>query len=130
MAEKTKSTKASGKTTKKSVAVKAAKKIGEASTTSKAPTKLNQHAKRVATFHLHDPYAKRVFVAGSFNKWSAVATPLVRDEEGMWTGTAYLDPGDYEYRFIVDGVWTDDPASKARRCNEFGTENCILTVKS
>ena len=45
-----------------------------------------------------------------------------------WKTVKYLDPGIYEYRFIVDGVWADDPACKSRRSNQYGSENCVLEV--
>ena len=130
MAEKTKSSKASGKIQKSGAVKPAKKKAGETSTAMKPLTKLDNQQKRTATFRLDAPYAAQVFVAGSFNDWSPVATPLVRDEAGTWTGTVNIYPGEYEYRFVVDGVWADDPANMMRRCNEFGTENCILAVKS
>jgi PAS domain S-box-containing protein len=46
-----------------------------------------------------------------------------------WLGkTDYLEPGLYEYRFVVDGVWQNDPQCTGRRENDFGTENCVLIV--
>jgi hypothetical protein len=54
--------------------------------------------------------AKTVMLAGSFNNW--------RTDEWYMHKTAYgwelpytLGPGNYEYRFIVDGKWIDDPAN-------------------
>jgi len=37
-------------------------------------------------------------------------------------------PGRYEYRFVVDGQWRDDPACTERVPNGFGSENCVLRV--
>jgi 1,4-alpha-glucan branching enzyme len=123
MAEKTKRTRAGAKATKAGRPAKAAKiKASEMPAPAKVP-------KKAATFRLDAPYATKVFVAGSFNDWSPVATPLTRNDPGIWTGTVNLNPGEYEYRFVMDGVWSDDPANTTRRCNEFGTQNCILTVK-
>ena len=53
--------------------------------------------------------ARRVAVAGSFNSWCRV--PLVRTGEGVWEKTLRLPPGEYEYAFVVDGVWHPDPGS-------------------
>ncbi len=117
------------RTTKAGGLMKAAKtKASQATIPARVPEKPATTEKRAATFRLDAPYSRRVFVAGSFNGWSPVATPLMRDDRGLWTATVDLDPGEYEYRFVVDGVWTDDPANTTRRCNEFGTENCILAV--
>jgi len=119
------------KTTKASHPAKAAKtKASKAAALAKVPKKPARADKKAATFSLDAPYATQVFVAGSFNDWSPVATPLMRNDAGIWTGTVNLDPGEYEYRFVVDNKWSEDPANTTRRCNEFGTKNCILAVES
>ena len=69
-----------------------------------------------------------VSVAGSFNNWSMVSHPLKRNGNGKWQKTIYLEPGVYEYRFVVDGAWYNDPRCAERRVNDFGSENCVLTV--
>jgi len=131
MVQEARASKIDIKTTKASKRAKAAKtKVSRATASAKGPKKPAKPDKKAATFRLDAPYATKVFVAGSFNDWSPVATPLTRNDVGIWTGTVDLDPGEYEYRFVVDGTWSDDPANTARRCNEFGTRNCILAVKS
>jgi len=127
MVQKTRASKKGTKTGKASERTKAAKTTASIAT---APAKVPKADKKAATFRLDAPYATKVFVAGSFNDWSPGATPLTRNDAGIWTGTVNLDPGEYEYRFVVDGMWSDDPANTTRRCNEFGTKNCILAVKS
>ncbi len=130
MVEKTRVSKAGIRATKASKPEKAAKtKASKATAPAKAPKKAARPDKKAATFRLEAPYATKVFVAGSFNDWSPVATPLTRNDAGIWTGTVNLDPGEYEYRFVMDGIWSDDPGNTTRRCNEFGTKNCILAVK-
>jgi hypothetical protein len=37
-----------------------------------------------------------------------------------------IEPGRHEYRFIVDGQWTDDPLCSAFVSNPFGSLNCVL----
>ncbi len=64
----------------------------------------------VVRFTYPDTTAKAVFLAGDFNGWSPNATPL--DREGpAWVTRVFLDPGTYEYKFQVDGVWTVDAAN-------------------
>ena len=41
---------------------------------------------------------------------------------------ADVPPGIYEYRFIVDGLWKNDPACDQYHLNRYGSHNCILTV--
>ncbi len=130
MADKIRGTKGGVRTPKVGGPAKGVmKKAAAKKVSADAPGKPAKPERKAAAFRLDAPAATQVFVAGSFNEWSPVATPLLRDDAGIWTGTVDLDPGEYEYRFVVDGIWSDDPANTTRRCNEFGTRNCILAVK-
>lgn len=88
--------------------------------------------KQRITVTFHAPGAKSVHLAGSFNNWNTTSHPLHQDKRdkmnGTWQRTVYLEPGVYEYRFVVDGVWHDDPGSTERWTNEFGTFNCVIWV--
>jgi 1,4-alpha-glucan branching enzyme len=84
--------------------------------------------KRVA-FAIHAPHAREVAVAGTFNNWDPSTRHLKGEADGKWKVTFYLEPGKYEYRFVVDGIWTDDPSCIARCPNQYGGENCILIVE-
>jgi len=75
---------------------------------------------------LYAPAAQEVFVAGSFNGWRLSDTPLQKQDSGHWVVELVLTPGRYEYRFFVDGHWTDDPLSPAYVSNPFGSLNCVL----
>ncbi len=90
---------------------------------------IRARAKAEITFRLEAPQATQVFIAGCFNEWDPMANPLERDEEGTWSCTLAVEPGEHEYRFVVDGIWCDDPANTVRCCNEFGTYNCVLIVQ-
>ena len=85
--------------------------------------------KKRITFKYHAPYAETVFVAGSFNGWNSGANPMKRDKEGVWSAIVDLFPGTYEYRFVVDDMWKDDPACKIRHMNQYGCYNCVLIVE-
>ncbi len=84
--------------------------------------------KKKVTFKFFEPDARSVYVAGSFNDWDPSATPLKKGSDGTWKGTKTLSPGSYEYRFVVDGDWRDDPTCTDRRTNEFGGENCVVKI--
>ena len=83
---------------------------------------------RRVTFRLDAPAASRVWVSGSFCDWGADCCPMKKGRGGAWTATMTLAPGRYEYRFLVDGQWWDDPACAERTWNQFGSQNCVLTV--
>ena len=46
----------------------------------------------------------------------------------MLAAPRLFTPGEYEYRFIVDGVWIRDPNNVDYTRNEFGQENSLLIV--
>ena len=93
----------------------------------------NETARSVA-FTFRAPAAESVFLAGSFNDWSADALPMRKDARGNWSVSVKLEPGRYEYKFVVDGEWhSRPPVSKDTEffdCvpNPFGTENRVLEV--
>lgn len=74
------------------------------------------------------PDAKEVKVAGNFNGWNPNATPLINTGSGEWMVRLSLRAGQYEYRFIVDGEWAEDPRAAHRVPNGFGEFNSVLTV--
>ena len=76
------------------------------------------------------PAAKSVFVAGEFNDWHPGASEMVSLPGGLWAKELTLEPGIYEYRFVVDGVWTSDPNNGETRLNPFGEANSVLRVKA
>jgi 1,4-alpha-glucan branching enzyme len=90
--------------------------------------KSSRVSKKKAILSLHSPHAENVFVAGTFNDWDPHKDPLKKNTKGQWKTAKYLEPGIYEYRFVVDGVWMDDPSCKSRRSNQYGGENCILEL--
>ena len=74
------------------------------------------------------PDAQEVCIAGSFNDWHPSVTPMIRLDDGKWAKALALPPGRYEYRFVVDGQWVDDPAAAELIPNPFGTPNAVLVV--
>jgi len=80
-------------------------------------------------FTLDAPGAASVCLTGEFTGWSRDGLRMTRDgSDGLWKLTVDLEPGEYEYRFIVDGVWIKDPRNVDSVLNEFGQENSLLIV--
>jgi len=75
------------------------------------------------------PGAQEVSIAGSFNDWHPSVTPMIRLSDGKWAKELSLAPGRYEYRFVVDGEWVDDPAATELIPNAFGSANAVLEVR-
>ncbi|HOO55533.1 MAG TPA: glycogen-binding domain-containing protein [bacterium] len=125
------------KTAKKTVA----KKSTAAKTTAKTATKTTakksaacgSKAKKAATkkritFALVAPNASSVAVVGSFNNWDTEKHPLKKDAKGVWKKAVMLEPGAYEYKFLVDGDWRLDPNCETVVPNPHGTGNNIVKV--
>ncbi|MHB1305948.1 MAG: glycogen-binding domain-containing protein [Limisphaerales bacterium] len=74
------------------------------------------------------PDVQEVGIAGSFNDWHPNVTPMIRLHDGKWAKELALPPGRYEYRFVVDGEWVDDPTATELIPNPFGAANAVLVV--
>ena len=72
--------------------------------------------------------AKKVLIAGDFNNWSPMGTPMVMVGNGAWRTNLPLAPGRYRYRFVVDGKWMTDPNNKYVETNQFGELNNVVEV--
>ena len=58
------------------------------------------------------PRPATVFLVGSFNHFSRTDTPMVVDDNGVFTATLQLSPGVYHYKFLADGQrWFTDPTA-------------------
>jgi 1,4-alpha-glucan branching enzyme len=74
--------------------------------------------------------AKDVLVTGDFTGWSAEGVRLKRRRDGCWSCTVTLEPGEHEYRLIVDGEWRNNPGAARRVANGFGSENDVVAVSA
>jgi 1,4-alpha-glucan branching enzyme len=86
-------------------------------------------ASKPTEFKLFAPAAKRVNLAGSFNNWKTSDLRAKKDSRGNWSVKVNLKPGRYEYKFIVDNSWLNDPSCNACVPNSFGSQNCIIEVR-
>jgi 1,4-alpha-glucan branching enzyme len=80
-------------------------------------------------FQLDSPSAKEVFLAGEFNDWSPTAQPMEKGGDGVWRTTLDLAPGTYQYKFVVDGTWMEDPKNPNTVADPYGGSNSVITVE-
>ena len=80
-------------------------------------------------FAYHAPDAKKVSLAGKFNDWNTQSFPMKKDKDGTWRIKVTLSPGMYEYKYFVDGAWSQDLPCADLAPNPFGTFNCALKVE-
>lgn len=71
--------------------------------------------------------AKNVIVTGSFNRWNEEDFKMKKVENG-WELTLEIRPGAYEYKFIVDGHWMEDPSNPSKVENEFDGYNSHINI--
>ena len=69
-----------------------------------------------------------VALAGTFNGWNQ-SQLLFGREGGEWVCRVDLDPGVYQYKFVVDGDWLLDPSDPETAEDEAGNVNNLLEVK-
>jgi 5'-AMP-activated protein kinase regulatory beta subunit len=80
-------------------------------------------------FSIDAEQAHKVAVTGDFNEWNHASHPMKSDGNGLWQKIMMLPPGQYEYKFLVDGQWRTDPNNPNQRLNGFGTFNNVLRVR-
>jgi 1,4-alpha-glucan branching enzyme len=84
--------------------------------------------KKKVTFILEVDGAVNISLMGDFNNWDEKTHPMKKHDDVTWKKTVFLNPGRYEYRFLVDGEWRNDPNNNQLSENRFGTCNNFLIV--
>jgi serine protease AprX len=82
------------------------------------------------TFSLHVHDAKEVRVFGSWDAWQAPGLPAASVDSGLWwTAPCKFSPGEYAYKFLLDGWrWVDDPSNPRKIHDGRGGLNSVLVV--
>ena len=93
----------------------------------------SQLESREVVIRFRDAGAAEVRIAGDFNGW--VPDKGVRsliESEGqtrVWTKVLHLNPGTYQYRYVVDGQWRPDPGNAQSVEGPAGATNSVLVVR-
>ena len=106
--------------------MKKGKKRGSATRNYSAAKPKVSKGKKVK-FMLHAPDAGKVMLAGDFNNWQHARTPLKKGKKA-WEKDLVLKPGKYEYKFVVDGNWINDPGNDCYIWNSYGTQNSVIEI--
>ena len=89
-------------------------------------------SRREVVVQFRDLRAADVRIAGDFNGWvpdKGVRSLIEADGEGrVWTKILQLPPGTYQYRYVVDGEWREDPDNPQVVTNPVGGRSSVLTV--
>jgi 1,4-alpha-glucan branching enzyme len=84
--------------------------------------------RRRVTFSFNAPKARKVSLVGEFNNWDPAKHPMKSDDNDLWTKTIVLEPGTYNYKFLMDEKWMIDTQNDSSRLNRYGTLNSLITV--
>ncbi len=79
-------------------------------------------------FSLRAPEAREVFLAGEMTDWEAHKRPMERGSDGVWRLRLDLEPGEWLYKFIVDGRWMHDPATPDHDADGHGGQHSFVFV--
>lgn len=72
--------------------------------------------------------ATRVQIAGDFNDWNPDRTPLMHVDSDTFQIKVPLMPGKYQYRYVVDGHWRNDPDNHNVEMNPYGELNNVVEL--
>jgi glycosidase len=89
-------------------------------------------------FPLEDEEVASVSLRGSFNSWGE--WPMEEQPDGTWSITVDLEPGEYQYKFYINGKWPQDmsiargggpvdPNAVGYINDGFGGQNAICRIK-
>ena len=90
-------------------------------------------ASREIVVRFRDLRASDVRIAGDFNGWvpDKGVRSLIESEGAtrVWTKILRLPPGRYQYRYVVDGEWREDPENPETANGAVGGRNSVLVVR-
>ena len=69
--------------------------------------------------------SKRVFLSGNFNSWSTLRGEM-KKMEGGWMLDVKLEPGIYQYKYIIGGRWSTDPNNSLIANDGAGNTNSVF----
>lgn len=75
-----------------------------------------------------NPGVKQVYVTGDFLHWAPNAKKMSKLPDGSFRAKMALKPGQYQYKFVADGVWMNDAEAEKQVVNSFGTLNSVVHV--
>jgi chromosome partitioning protein len=69
-------------------------------------------------------------IAGEFNNWAPDEGVTTIVEDDAIRKIFYVEPGEYQYRLIIDGKWRNDPTNPDQILNSLGVHTSMLKVNN
>ena len=73
--------------------------------------------------------ANEVYLTGNFNQWQPKLKQMLKAKDGSFRIIMNLPPGQYQYKYIVDGIWHNDPDAPHLVKNNTGELNGAFEVR-
>ncbi len=84
--------------------------------------------KKGVLFLYEDKNAQSVFLVGNMNDWNTTATPMYKNDNGIWEIIMKLDSGEHIYKFVVDGNWHFDQKNPNFVDDGYGGSNSVIEI--
>lgn len=86
--------------------------------------------KKKVVFSFQAPAAAHeVKLCGNFTNWEQGAIVMNHAKSGEWKAQIALEPGEYEYKILADGVWYNDPKADKQIGNTWGSQNSVKVIR-
>lgn len=72
--------------------------------------------------------ARKVYLAGNFNDWNPKEIRMNKVTEHHFELPVYIVNGTYQYKYVADGDWYEDPATERKVSDGNGGNNSILEI--
>ena len=82
---------------------------------------------RKIIFKFRTGSAKRVCLAGDFNNWNEESHPMQKIGD-TWQVNLHLPPGEYRFKYLVDGFWHNDLEAHKYAPNAWGSDDSVVVV--
>ncbi len=83
---------------------------------------------RETVFSFSASEAKEVYLVGDFNGWKIDESSRMDHDNGAWKKRLSIKPGNYRYRFVVDGKWSEDPSNPLKELNPYGELDSLIKI--
>lgn len=95
------------------------------------PAALGPQSRSGVLFAIDAPGAHDVKLAGDFNGWIPDRDVLsLKDDSGLWKKFVFLGPGSYQYKFVVDDEWREDPRNHVVAQDTLGGQSSVVVVEA
>lgn len=89
----------------------------------KSPTKIP------IVLKLKDNGYDKVKIKGEMNSWNPNTTPVTKDTDGDWASVFDMNPGLYQYKYVIDGKEVCDPMNQDSVSNGIGGYNSLMKIE-